>query len=208
MSTRHPVALAAKIVELIGGKLSGVARPDFRRVLDMARGWSMTAFTAHPRLVRLNHLVWRDLQRTGRVASETAQDSRFGIKNPVPYAARRLVPRRAADAIEPAVPGFVKFDIGFGIEPVDECDGLVTRAKRPESGLGRFGRRQRPRVRAGRLSCKLRRMAFGADRGPGVISRRNAHEEIERQQGERTELSESGQARILGDHQSTPTCRM
>ena len=118
------------------------------------------------------------------------------------------MPRRAAEAIEPAVPGFVKFDIGFGVEPVDKCDGLLTCAKRPESGLGRFGRRQRPRVRAGRLSCKLRRMAFGADRGPGVISRRNSHEEIERQEDERTELWEPGQARILADHQSTPACQM
>ena len=67
---------------------------------------------------------------------------------------------------------------------------------------------RRPRVRAGRLSCKLRRMAFGTDRSPGVISRRNSHEEIERQQGERTELWEPGQARILADHRSTPTCQM
>ena len=197
------MTLPAKIVKLTGGKLPGIARTDFRRVLYVARGGSMTALAANPQFVWCDYLVRRDLERTGRVTTETAQDPRFGIKNPVLYTARSLMTRRAGNPVESPVPGLVLFDIGFGVQPADERDGLDACPKRPESRLRRFGWRQRPSVSAGRLRGKLGWMAFGARRRPCVVGRRHPGQNMQRQQGQRTKPCDFGalvQARILTDN--------
>ena len=103
------------------------------------------------------------------MTTEAAQDPRLGIEDPVLYSARALMARSKSQAVELAVPGLVLLDIGLGVQATYKCDGLYTRAERPETRLGRFGRRQRAGVSAGRLRVKLGGMAFGASRRPSVI---------------------------------------
>lgn len=136
------------------------------------------------------------------MTTETAQYSGFGIKNAVLYAAGCLVARGAGNGVEPAVPGLVLFDISFGVQPADECDGLHSGAKGPEPRLGRLGRGQRTGVSTGRLRAKLRRMAFGAGCRSSVIGLRDGDQKMQRQQGQRAkrgDFREPAQARILAD---------
>lgn len=178
------MTLAAKGVELIGSELPGVARADFRRVLDVARGGTVTALAANPQFVRSDYLVRGDRKWSRRMTTEAAQDSSFGIEDAVLNAAGVFVARRAANPVELPVPGFVLFDIRVGIQPADESDGLYAGAKRPEPRLRRFGRCQSPRVRTRRLRGKFGGMTFGACRGPGVIGRRHAEERLTRQENQ------------------------
>lgn len=115
LSARHTMALAAKIVELAGREFPGIPRADFGGIFGMVRRRSMTSLASDSQLVRLNYLLRRDTQRTGRVATEAAEDSRFRIEDAMPDSADGCMARRAADAIEPAIPGLIELDIGFGI---------------------------------------------------------------------------------------------
>jgi hypothetical protein len=160
----------------------------------------MTCLAANPQLVRRDHMVGRDLERTSGVTTETAQDSRFGIKDAVPYAACGCVARRASNRVQFSVPGLVLLDIGFLVQPIDERDGLHAGAERPESRLRRLGRSQRACVGAGRLRGELCWMAFSASRRPGVIGGRHAEQRTGKQQGQETGASqELTQARILAN---------
>ena len=127
----HAVALAAKIIELAGIELSGISRTHFCRIFCVIRGRSMTTLAPNSQFVGSDYLIRRDLKRTSRVTTETAQDSRLGIKDPVLYPALGLMTGSKSNAVELAVPGLVLFDIDLGIQPTYKCDGLYTRAKRP-----------------------------------------------------------------------------
>jgi hypothetical protein len=127
----HAVALAAKIVKLPGVELSGISRTHSCRIFYVIRGRSMTTLAPDSQFVGSDYLIRRDLKGTGRVTTETAQDSRLGIKDPVLYPAPGLMTRSKSDAVELAVPCLVLLDIDLGIQPTYKCDGLYTRAKRP-----------------------------------------------------------------------------
>ena len=136
------------------------------------------------------------------MATEAAQDSRLGIKDPVVYPAPGLMTRSKSDAVELAVPGLVLLDIGLGIQPTYKCDGLYIRAECPQSRLGWFRRGECAGVSTGRLRARLSGMALRASRGPSVIGRCHREQKLRRQQGKRSEpqsFRELTQARILTD---------
>jgi len=132
----HPVALAAEIVELSRVELSGISGAHLYGILYVIRSRSVTPLAANSQFVGRDYLVRRNLERAGRVTTEAAQDSGLRIEDPVLNSARGLMARRSSNPIQPPVPGPVLLDIGPGIQPVYKCDGLNTRAERPESGLG------------------------------------------------------------------------
>ena len=103
------------------------------------------------------------------MTTETAQDSRLGIKDPVLYPAPGLMAGSKSHSVEFTVPGLVLLDIGLGIQPTYKCDGLYTRAECPQSRLRWFRRGECAGVSTGRLRAKLSGMAFRASRGPSVI---------------------------------------
>src|SRR5262249_40288292 len=148
-------------------------------ILYVIRRRSVATLAANSQFVGRDYLVRRNLERAGRVTTEAAENSGLGIKDPVLYSAPGLMARRTSNAIKSPVPGSILLHIGFGIEPTYKCDGLYTRAKRPESGLWGFRRRQRAGVSAGRLLAKLSGMALGACRRSRILGRRRPGQKIQ-----------------------------
>jgi hypothetical protein len=137
----HAVALTAEIVELSRVELSGISGTYLCGIYYVIRGGSMTRLAPNSQFVGCDYLVRRDLQRAARVTTEAAKYSGLRVKDSVLYSAGVPMSRSKSNAIELAVPGFVLFDIDLRIQPTYKCDGLYTRAERPESWLGRFRRR-------------------------------------------------------------------
>src|SRR4051812_41900906 len=88
LNTGHAVALPAEVVELIGAELAGIARSKLGRVFRMRRGGSMTSFAANAQFVRCDYLVRRDGQWPRGMTAKAAQDTGFGIEDPMHDAAR------------------------------------------------------------------------------------------------------------------------
>jgi hypothetical protein len=198
----HAVALTAEIVELSRVELSGISGTYLCGIYYVIRGGSMTRLAPNSQFVGCDYLVRRDLQRAARVTTEAAKYSGLRVKDSVLYSAGVPMSRSKSNAIELAVPGFVLFDIDLRIQPTYKCDGLYTRAERPQSGLGRSRRRQSAGVGAGRLHAKLGGMALGACRRPSVLGCRRPDQKMQWQQDKRSKFQrrrELTQARILTD---------